>query len=93
MSLPEPISDDILELSREQERDARSLVERWNRAVPVGSRVLVTRDNGEIQECHTRARADLIGTKVAVIWLTGITGCYLLDRCTPIVGPVTETTS
>jgi len=64
-----------------------SCIERWNRAVTVGSWVLVSRDDGSIEERRTRSDAWLFdsGKGLPVIILEGISGCYLLDRCTPIV--------
>ncbi|WP_374650281.1 hypothetical protein [Rhizorhabdus sp.] len=34
---------------------------------------------------RTRSKAEVLSGHSAVIWLDGISGCYLLDRVTPIV--------
>ena len=52
----------------------------WNAKHPVGTAVKVRRDNGEIQDTKTRAPAEMLSGHTAVIWLDGISGCYLLDR-------------
>jgi len=54
--------------------------EQWNRTHPVGSRVDVRLDSGEVRETVTRSAAEVLSGHSAVIWLKGITGCYLLDR-------------
>lgn len=52
----------------------------WNSANAVGATVKVRLDNGEMRETTTRSQAEILGGHSAVIWLEGITGCYLLDR-------------
>lgn len=52
----------------------------WNKRYPVGTRVLVRRDSGVIEETKTRSGAQLAESGVAVIFLEGIAGYYLLDR-------------
>jgi hypothetical protein len=37
-------------------------------------------DSGEIRETRTRSEAQVLGGHSAVVWLEGISGCYLLDR-------------
>lgn len=64
---------------------------RWNAANPVGTAVTVRMDSGELRETTTRSEAQILGAEpskgyighTAVIWLDGISGCYLLDRVTP----------
>ncbi len=51
----------------------------WNREHPIGTAVQVRRDNGEIMTTTTRGAASVVGPS-AVVWLRGISGCYLLDR-------------
>lgn len=57
----------------------------WNRIYQAGQKVKVRLDSGEIRETKTRTRAEVLQGHSAVIWLDGVTGCYLLDRVTPIV--------
>jgi len=52
----------------------------WNSANSVGATVKVRLDNGETRETRTRTEAHVLSGHSAVIWLEGITGCYLLDR-------------
>lgn len=58
----------------------------FNARYPVGQRVSVRRDSGEGVTTTTRSAAQVLSGHTAVIWLDGITGCYLLDRVTPLVG-------
>lgn len=52
----------------------------WNSANAVGAAVKVRLDSDEIRETRTRTEAQVLSGHSAVIWLEGITGCYLLDR-------------
>lgn len=65
---------------------AQRQVDNWNKHYPVGQAVTVRRDNGETMETKTRSPAELLSGHSAVVWLDGISGCYLLSR----VAPVTE---
>ena len=56
----------------------------FNAANPVGSSVFVRLDNNpEPFATKTRSEAQVLSGHSAVIWLDGVTGCYLLDRVTP----------
>ena len=52
----------------------------WNSQHPVGTAVVVTKDLGEQVHTTTRSVAQHLRSGTPVIWLDGITGCYLLDR-------------
>lgn len=58
-------------------------LEAWNRLYPVGTAVVLTKDNGDTVETTTRAPAKMLGGHTAVIWLDGFGGCWALDRVTP----------
>lgn len=58
--------------------------EAFNAKYPVGHPVTVRRDNGEGLATVTRSKAEVLSGHSAVIWLEGISGCYLLDRVTPV---------
>lgn len=60
----------------------------FNSSYPVGQRVTVLKDSGERVLTNTRSIAQVLSGHSAVIWLEGITGCYLLDRVKPLVGGV-----
>lgn len=51
-------------------------VEAWNHEHPVGSKVVVYRDNGEVLETTVRFEAQLLGGHSPVAWVHGISGCY-----------------
>jgi len=68
----------------ERYRKARSAVDAWNLRYSIGACVTVIRDDGSILETVTRACARLMPSGVAVIWVEGIAGCYLLSRVRPI---------
>lgn len=65
---------------------AQRQVDNWNKHYPVGQAVTVRRDNGATITTKTRSPAELLSGHSAVVWLDGISGCYLLNR----VAPVTE---
>lgn len=58
----------------------------WNAAHTVGCDVVVARDNGEQHRGKTRSEAYVSNSGDPVIFVTGITGYYLLDRVTPFDG-------
>ncbi len=58
--------------------------ERFNARWPIGQAVTVRKDDGSGVQTNTRTRAQVLSGHSAVIWLDGISGCYLLDRVTPI---------
>jgi hypothetical protein len=58
--------------------------DKFNAAHPVGAAVTVDLDGGEKRETVTTSEAQVLSGHSAVIWLKGISGCYLLDRVTPL---------
>jgi len=56
----------------------------FNSKYPIGQQVFVRMDNGEQRFTITRSEAQVLSGHSAVIWLRDITGCYLLDRVTPV---------
>jgi hypothetical protein len=59
--------------------------DQFNARFPVGQQVTVRKDDGSGMNTTTRSEAQVLSGHSAVIWLDGISGCYLLDRVTPIV--------
>lgn len=57
----------------------KRLCEQWS-TVPVGTPVVVRRDDGSLFETATRSEPWLLGHGAAVISVEGITGGYMLDR-------------
>ena len=55
-------------------------VDNWNAKHAVGTEVTLTKDNGDVIRTKTRSEAEVLSGHTAVIWLEGVTGCYLLDR-------------
>lgn len=58
----------------------------WNQAHPVGRAVTVRRDDGETVLTKTRSAAWALADR-AVVSVEGISGCYDLDRVTPVMMP------
>lgn len=52
----------------------------WNAKHPVGTAVTLTKDLGEQVPTKTRSVAQVLSGHSAVIWLEGISGCWLLER-------------
>jgi hypothetical protein len=75
-----PVSPDAERLMRK--RLTQKDCDAWNAKHPVGTVVTVRRDNGEVQVTKTRSAAEMLSGHTAVIWLEGISGCYMLDRVT-----------
>lgn len=59
-------------------------VDLFNANHPIGQSVSVKLDNGERRVTTTRSQASVLSGHTAVIWLDGISGCYALDRVTPL---------
>lgn len=64
-------------------RKLDQMVADWNAANAVGAPVIFTRDSGSEFATTTRSKAEVLSGHTAVIWLVGVTGCYLLDRVRP----------
>lgn len=52
----------------------------FNAKATVGDAVVVRLDGGEVRETITTSEAQVLSGHSAVIWLKGVSGCYLLDR-------------
>lgn len=52
----------------------------WNAAHPVGTIVVLTRDDDVKIRTETVSDAQVLSGHSAVIWMRGVRGCYLLDR-------------
>ena len=66
--------------------ELRDQVVAFNTRFPVGVKVSVRMDDGRSRITTTRAPAEVLSGHSAVIWLDGISGCYLLDRVSPLEG-------
>jgi len=55
----------------------------WNERYPVGTDVIVTKDDGSEVATKTRSSAEILSGHTPVIWLQGIRGCYILERVRP----------
>jgi hypothetical protein len=52
----------------------------WNARYPVGTPVIVHKDDGTFTESVTRSQAEVLSGHTAVIWIKNLSGCYLLSR-------------
>jgi len=57
----------------------------FNSFNPVGTAVHLRTDSGEMTIEFTASKATVLSGHTAVIWLKGRSGCYKLDRVTPVV--------
>lgn len=58
--------------------------DKFNAAHQVGAAASVELDSGEVRETVTTSEAQVLSGHSAVIWLRGISGCYLLERVVPL---------
>ena len=58
--------------------------DQFNATNQVGAAVTVLLDGGEVRETITTSEAQVLSDHSAVIWLDGISGCYLLERVTSV---------
>lgn len=54
--------------------------EQWNNTYPSGQPVYLTEDDGSLTATQTRSNAWELGSKEAVVMITGRTGGYSLKR-------------
>lgn len=59
-------------------------VENWNLKNPVGTAVVVTKDDRKTVETVTTSEAYVMGGHSAVVHLRDVRGCYMLDRVRPV---------
>jgi hypothetical protein len=56
----------------------------FNERNPIGSEVVVIKDDGEAIKTRVSRPAEILNShteeSIAVVWLDGITGCYSLNR-------------
>ena len=67
------------------QRKLQSIIDRFNRDCPVGTTVLVEKDNGEKIKTKVKHPATILGGHTAVGWFEDITGCYILNRVTKVL--------
>lgn len=58
------------------------MVTNWNRKYVPGQKVKIA-ENGVEKITTTRSNAELLGGHTPAIWLTGLSGCYALDKVIP----------
>ena len=75
--------------ARKSAAQLQAACDKFNAAHQVGAAVRVELDGGDIRETITTSEAQVISGHTAVVWLKGISGCYLLDRVAPL--PPTST--
>jgi hypothetical protein len=52
----------------------------WNTKHPIGTPVILNKDGVGDVETTTRSAAEVLSGHSAVIWLDGVSGCYLLSH-------------
>lgn len=64
----------MAEMTKEQQ------VESFNIEHPVGSPVTVRMDGGGFLDTTVKHPAQVLGGHTPVVWLEGVSGCYMLSR-------------
>jgi hypothetical protein len=54
------------------------IVNKFNSAFPVGTKVVLRKDSGEV-ETEVRAPAEVLQGHSAVGWFVGVSGCYSIE--------------
>lgn len=63
----------------------QTICDKFNASNSIGTDVLLQKDGqAEPFPTKTRSKAQVMCGHSAVIWLENVSGCYLLDRVTPI---------
>ena len=68
-----------------QIKQQEKLVREWNEKYPVGTPVIVTKDDDTEIRTVTTHEATMLGGHTAVAWLKDISGCYSLDRVRAVI--------
>lgn len=63
-------------------RQHEAAVAAWNAAYPIGTAVMVSKDDHSVVRGVTTSAAWMLGGHTAVIKVTGISGCFALARVT-----------
>jgi len=58
----------------------QSIVDAFNERNPIGTEVTMVKDLGQKVKTRVRYPAEILSGHTPVIWLEGISGCYLLSR-------------
>ena len=75
-------------MNRPSPKQLKEQCDAFNARYPVGQRVTLRGDAGGGVSTVTRSPAQVLSGHSAVIWLEGVSGCYLLDRVTPVLAAV-----
>jgi len=59
-------------------KELQTIMEGFNSEFPVGSKVILRKDSGEI-ETSVRAPAEVLSGHSAVGWFAGVSGCYSIE--------------
>ena len=60
--------------------DLQKQCDDFNRLYSKGTKGYLHMDSGEIKATHTTSEAQVLSGHSAVIWVYGVSGCYMLDR-------------
>lgn len=72
---------------RQTLKKLQAACDKFNSKVTVGAEVFVKLDGvDEPFRTRTKSPAQLLSGHTPVVWLENVSGCYLLDRVTPIGG-------
>lgn len=58
-------------------------VDALNEKMPVGSNVILRKDDGTILESEIKYPFSILSGRSVVGWVKGVKGCYLADRIMP----------
>lgn len=64
-------------------KNLQKLCDEFNDKYKVGTKGYLHMDSGEKKPTHTTSKAQVLSGHSAVIWVNGVSGCYLLDRFEP----------
>lgn len=74
------MNDELTSTALNVRRLSQADCDRWNSANPIGTRVIVTKDDGSEVAGATRTEAWMANGQIAVVMVHGISGYYALCR-------------
>lgn len=67
-------------MKQKSQKQLQAEVDKFNENFPIGSKVKLKKDSGQIQEVTVESEASILGGHSAVGWFEEISGCYDLGR-------------
>jgi hypothetical protein len=69
-----------MKYQRPNPKQLQAACDRFNSEIKVGQDVIVELDGGAEKATRTTSEAQVLSGHTAVVWLDGVSGCYIIER-------------